>query len=412
MDETIIKAFAQVLDDVGNGRIKPSTAKSKIATILNGKSPEEMLCDLNTYVMKLPGKEKGKVVVIAIMALLQFDQGSGPALAKEIRAQNYPLAGPLYGGLTMLLSGRIPSFTVQLSVLDRNTKNAYAEIMRWNDVYYWQYIELYLTAKLLNDLDPCYFERLAMGDPNGILLLSMAQGRLPISPSDILLKKLLESSDPFHPNFALAFYAQPISMLCDKAKWEKPKQGDIRKLNEYVGRCVTAIQLCNPSLRAELLTNYLLVHPRAVPDDFARQLVGHELQAEFTHQITKSGKIRTIQRLGAVAYVIAKTPACDEHGHRISKKPVAEAMLSVLVRFVRERTGIYIADSHWLEDAKMVLYLLTTQQRSRFKRFLDNFDSTLMISPLDQLVRYKLYWEDDQCHQIIQGLQNCLSYFL
>lgn len=411
MDETIIKAFAQVLDDVGNRRINSSTAKSKIATILNGKSLEETLCDLNTYVMKLPGKEKEKVVIIAIMALLRFDLDSGPALVKEIHERSYQLAGPLYGGLAMLLSGRVPGFTFQFSVLNRDAKNAYAEIMRWNGDYFWPHIELYRTAKLLNDLDPCRFEQLAQKDPNGVLLLSMVQWDLSLSPSDILLKKLLESSDPFHPNFALAFYTQPISMLCDKAKWEKPKRGDIRKLNEYVGRCLTAIQLCNPSLRAELLTNYLLVHPRAVPDDFARQLVGYELQAEFAHQIAKPGKIRTIQGLGAVAYVIAKTPACDEHGHRISKKPLAEAMLSVLARFVRERTGIYIADSRWLEDAKMVLYLLTTQQRSRFKRLLDNFDSTLMISPLDKLVRYKLYLEDNQCHQIIQGLQNCLSYF-
>lgn len=411
MDNAVVAVLAQVLDDYGNQRIDSDVAKSKIANILPCKSLAEVLQELDTYVSTLPGNEKGKAVLIVIMALLRLDLHSGPALAQEIQVQNYKLAGHLYGGLTMLLNGRSQNFTFRLSVLNRETKNAYAEIERWNDYFFWPHIDLFLAAKLLHDLDPCRFERLAQEDSSGALLLSMAQGHLPVSPSDALLQKLLESSDPFHPNFALAFYVLPISILCDKVWRKQAKRGDIKKLNGYVDRCLSALESCCPGLRAELLTNYLLVHPWAFPDAFAHQLVGAELQDEFSRQITEPGKIRTIQELGSIAGLIAETPACDEQKHRMTKRPLADAVLSVLIRFVRERTGIYVGDNRWLEDAKAVLRLLTVRQRRRFGCFLDSQDRALMISPLDELVRFDIYLKDTWHHQIIQGLQGCLAHF-
>lgn len=407
MDGAVISALAQVLDDFGNQRIRSDTAKSQIADILSGKSLAEVLRELDTYVLSLPGREKGQAVLIVIMALLRLDLSFGPALAQEIQSREYRLAGPLYGGLTMLLSGRSRNFTFQLSVLHREAKNVYAEIERWNDRFFRPHVDLFLAAELLHRLDPCRFEQLAQEDPSGAILLSMAQGHLPVSPSDGLLKKLLESSDPVHPNFALAFYAQPISILCGRIKANRDGR---KKLNEHVDRCLAALRPCSPGLRAELLTNYLLVYPRACPDAFARQLLGTELQGEFARQITEPGKIRMIQELGCIANLIAKTPACDEQKHRITKRPLTDAVLSVLTRFVQERTGIYAGDNRWLEDAKAVLHLLTVQQKRRFECFLNSQDSTLMISPLDRLVRFDIYLKDIQHHQIIQGLRDCLAH--
>lgn len=406
MDSAVVAALARVLDDFGNQRIDSDTAKSQIANILSGKSPAEVLQELDVYVLNLPGNEKGKAALIVIMALLRLDLNSGPALAQEIQSREYKLAGHLYGGLTMLLNGRSRDFTFQLSVLDREAKNVYAEIEQWNGRFFWPHVHLFLTVKLLHRLDPCRFERLTQEDPSGAILLSMAQGHLPVSPSDVLLKKLLESSDPVHPNFALAFYAQPISILCGKIE---ANRGDRKKLNEHVDRCLTAFRPCSPDLRAKLLTNYLLVYPRACPDAFARQLVGAELQGEFASQITEPGKIRTIRELGSIASLIVKTPACDEQKHRITKRPLADAVLSVLIRFVQERTGIYAGDNRWLEDARAVLHLLTVRQKRRFGCFLNSQDRDLMISPLDKLVRFDIYLKDIQHHKIIQSLQGCLA---
>ena len=410
MDSAVVAALAWVLDDFGNQRIDSDTAKTQIANILSGKSLAEVLQELDVYVLNLSGNEKGKAVLIVIMALLLLDLNSGPALAQEIQSREYRLAGPLYGGLTMLLNGKIRNFTFRLSVLNREAKNAYAEIERWNGGFFWPHVDLFLTAELLHRLDPCRFERLARKDASGVLLLSMAQGHLQVSPSDVLLKKLLESSNPVHPNFALAFYAQPISILCGKVCWKKANRSDIKRLNEYVDRCLTAFRPCSPDLRAKLLTNYLLVYPRTCPDAFARQLVGAELQGEFASQITKPGKIRTIRELGSIASLIVKTPACDEQKHRITKRPLADAVLSVLIRFVQERTGIYAGDNRWLEDAKTVLHLLTVRQKRRFGCFLNSQDRALMISPLDKLVRFDIYLKDIWHHQIIQGLQDCLAH--
>lgn len=407
MDSAVVDALARVLDDFGNQLIDSDTAKNQIAGILPGKSPAEVLQELDTYVLSLSGNEKGKVVLIVIMALIRLDLDSGPVLAQEIQSRGYKLTGYLHGGLTMLLKGKSQHFTFRLSGLHREAKNIYAEIERWNGCFFWPHAHLFLAAELLHRLDPCRFEQLAQEDPGGAILLSMAQRHLPVSPSDVLLKKLMESSNPVHPNFALAFYAQPISILCGKIEVNR---GDRKKLNEHVDRCLAALRSCSPGLRAELLTNYLLVYPRACPDAFARQLVGAELQGEFASQITERGKIRMIQELGCIASLIAKTSACDEQRHRITKRPLADAVLSVLTRFVQERTGIYAGDNHWLEDAKTVLHLLTVRQKRRFECFLNSQDSTLMISPLDKLVRFDIYLKDIQHHQIIQGLQDCLAH--
>lgn len=411
MDSAVVNSLAQVLDDFGNQWIDSDTAKSRIAGILSGKSPAEVLQELDAYVSDIPGSEKGKTVLIVIMAVLRRSLDSGPTLAQEINDRGYTLAGYLYGGLAMLLKGKSQTFTFRLSALDRETKNAYAEICQWNDRFFWPHIDLFMAAKLLYRLAPHRFEQLALEDPNGVLLLNMAQGHLSIFPSEALLQKLLESSEPFHPNFALAFYTQPILALYNKNWNKQEKRGDIKKLNGHVARVLTALDQCSPSLRAELLTNYLLVHPWAFPNAFARQLVGAKLQGGFSRQITAPGKIRTIHELGSIASLIAETPACDEQKHRITKRPLVDAVRNVLIRFVQERTGIYVGDSRWPEDAKAVLRLLTARQRRRFGRFLDSQDRTLMISPLDELVRFDIYLKDTWHHQIIQGLQGCLANF-
>lgn len=415
MDSTIVGALARVLDDVGNQRIDSDTAKSEIATILSGKSLADVLQKLDTYVLTRSdnrGIRKEQAVLIVIMALLRLDLNFDSALVQEIQTCNYKLAGPLYGGLAMLLKGKSRHFSFQLSVLNRETKNAYKEIEQWNDRFFWPHINLFLTAKLLHSLDPKRFERLVQEDPNCILLLSMAQGHLPISPSDDLLQKLLESRDPLHPQFALAFYVLPILMLYSKNQCKKPKPDDIKKLSKDVDRCLAALKPCSLSLRTELLTNYLLVHPKTVPSAFARQLVGSELQAEFARKITEPGKIQTIRELSFIASTIAETPACNEQKHRITKKPLKAAVLNVLIRFIRERTGIYVDNQHpyWLKDTEKVLRLLTKKQKRCFKNFLDSQDRTLMINPLDRLVRFSIYSKDVRQHEIIQSLQECLAH--
>lgn len=409
MDGAVVNSLGRILDDLGNQRIDSDTAKGQIAGILAGKSPVETLQELDAFVSTISGNDKGKAVLTVLMALMRLDLNSGPALAQEINDRGYQLAGHLYGGLTMLLKGDSQSFAFQLSALNRETKNPLAEINRWNDRYFHPHIHLFLTAELLHRLNPGRFEQLALDDPNGILLLSMAQWRLPVSPSDGLLQALLKSSDPFHPNFALAFYTQPISILCDKVWNKQAKRGDIKRLNGHVNRCLAALEQCSPSLRAELLTNYLLDHLWAPPTAFARQLVGAELQGEFARQITEPGKIRTIRELGSVANLIAKTPACNGQKRRISKKPLADAVLSALTRFVRDRTGIYAGDDRWLGSAEAALQLLPARQRERFGRFLDAQDAELMVSPLDRLVRFDIYLKDARQHDIIQGLRGCLA---
>lgn len=409
MDSAVVAALAQVLDDCGNQRINSGTAKSKVAAILYRKSPTEVLQELDTYVSTRPGNEKGKVVLIVIMALLRLNLDSGPVLIQEIEREKYELAGHLYGGLAMLLNRRSSNFTFRFSLLNPEAKNIYAEIERWNDHFFWPHIELFQTIDLLRHLDSSRFEQLAFADPNGIILLSMVQGYLSALPSDALLKQLLASSNRFHPNFAFAFYAQPILLLCNKIQRKEAKRGDIKKLNGHIDRCLTALEPCSPGLQAELLTNYLLVNLWTIPDAFARQLIGAELQDEFARQITKPGKIRTIQELGAIANLIDRTPAYDGKKRRITKRPLADAVMSVLIQFIQERTGIYAGDNHWLKNAEAILHLLTVCQRKYLGRFLDSQDRALMVSPLDELVRFEIYLKDIRHHQIIQSLQTCLS---
>lgn len=406
MDGAAVAALAQVIDDKENQRINAVTAKRKISAILHRKSVKRVVQELNEYVALLPAKEKGQAVLIVIMALLRLVSNPVPILAQEI--QKYPLAELLHGGLAMLLSGRNQSFSFRLTWMHRSSENIYEIIKNWEGDYFWNYSEVFLAAKLLYEIQPDRLERLALEDKSGVILLSMVHCYLNVRPSDTLLQKLLQSTDPLHPNFALAFYTGSVSFLCDKVGRGTVKRKEIKELRTGIGRCLAAFDVCSPKLRTELLTNYVLVHQNAFPEAFARQLVGEELQEEFVYQITESGKVRTIRELAFIARLIAETPACNREGHRISKKPLSDAVLRVLMRLIQARR-IYPGDAQWQNDIETVLQALTVRQRERLRRFLKDQDKRLMVGALDQLVRYRIYLEDIQQHQVLQGIQDRLK---
>ena len=408
MDKLTVKELALIIDDEWNQRIDSTIAKKEIAAKLHHRSEKRILRELIEYVSTLEGKTKGKDTLVVIMALLRLNLDMVPVLAQEIKNQGYPLAGPLYGGLFTLLCGKSKNFSFQFTLMEQNVKNPYKEIERWESGYFWNCIEMFMAVRLLYDIQPEQFEKLILEDKSRVILLSMVHEHINITPSNALLQKLLQSADRIHHNFALAFYTQPITSLCIQNQRNPLSRRDKKALNEYINYFMVSLDAYSSELRAELLTNYLLVHQFAVPEVFARQLVGSELQKDFVNQITEPGKVRTIRDLALVARLITEIPACNREKHRISKKALLDAVLSVLIQFIQKRDGIYSLDLQQQSDIKTVVQSLTAKQRKLLGKFLEKQDKLLMVSELDRLVRNQIYLEDYRQHEIIQSVQSFL----
>ncbi len=408
MDRFTVTALTQVIDDRGNQRIDSTIAKKKITAILHRRSVKRVLRDLNEYVSTLEGNAKGQTVLVVIMALLRLDLDAVPVLAQEIQDQGYLFKGSLYGGLFKLLCGNSDTFSFQLTWMEQNIKNPYERIEWWADDYFWNHIEMFMAVRLLYDIQPELFEKLVLEDKSRVILRSMAHGHMDIRPTDVLLQKLLKSEDRIHHNFALAFYTQSITNACTQMQNKALNRIRQKELKQSINHFMISLDTCSIELRAELLTNYLLVHQYAFPEAFARELVGAELQTEFAHQITGSGKVRSIHDLAFVAKLIMKVPACNQEKRRISKKLLLDAVLYVFMQFIQGRNGIYILEMQQQNDIKTVIQSLTVKQKKHFGQFLEKQDKLLMVSALDKLVRYQIYLEDFRQHEIIQCIQSFL----
>ena len=158
-----------------------------------------------------------------------------------------------------------------------------------------------------------------------------------------------------------------------------------------------------------MITSYLLVYRNAYPASFPRALVGSKLQDAFIYQICESGKVQSLSDIAFIAALISETPALNQKKERISKQKLRQAILTVLMNCIRNRTGIYRCHNETRTSFKTIFQVLTTAQKNSLRRFLIKEDRTLMADKLDELVRHKIYLKDYHQHEIIQEILSVLG---
>jgi len=410
MDSNIIKELSLIVTDCLNDKIAFKDYRKKINAILHNKSISTVFGELNTYNQNHK-KEKNISTIIVTMALYMRDLDAQEIIKNEIIKFN--MAGMLYGGLCKMLCGDSSIFKKDADLGDNSFNNKYEFLNR-----HLAYSELRLTVLLktvetLHIVDKFKFDLLAYSDKTKLILLSMAGFRLNVKPSDELLVRLITDGDDLNQNIALYFITVKLNILLNQYYNVKEKLADKRKrmkeLDCELDKINGFISQCDSKTRVSLLFNYFLQHHRSYPVYFARILVDKEHQEYFCEQIKSSGKIRSLRELEIVANLIAITPSLDDRKKRVSKSSLYSAITDVIIKFIDERKGIYMWDNGQNEYFLNVCKNLPKSCLRRIFSFAKKKQSILMCGPLDEMVRFKIFLDDNRQNEIIQGILNVIN---
>lgn len=413
LDGEIVKKLSQVLDDHLNERAKRLDAKQKINSILHNKKITTVIRELSDYIPTLSGKEKNIATVIVIMAVLRRNLDSILEVKDAVVLNG--LGGHLYGGLFTLLAGHSERLSIKVKLNDSFFQNKYDFITRFVDFNYWDYIELFQSAKLLSLVDPQIFEKLALIDQTKLILLNMASYHLDVEPSKELINKLLEDEDELKQNIGFLFITRSISRCLidiDYIKRSEKLEGyhgkSLRSVHRVMkmalNQCYTFLKDCDKQTQAALLTNFLLVHQTIYPIAFARELVCSELQDEFIYQISNTGKVKTLKDLAFLTVLISETPAINEKKKRISKNKLYGAIVNMIISFIDEQKGIYVWDEQQSKYIEFICQRLPARCIRKLKTYLNGKDKSLMYTKLDEMIRFHIYLEDKRQHEVISGI--------
>lgn len=413
LDKDSLSKLSLLISDSINKVGDRNILKRKINGILHNKSVKNVVRELYKYLSAINGQEKNSAVIITIMALLRRDLDCGEEIAKYV--SDYSLTGCLYGGLYKLLSGDSKNFFLRVKLNDCSFENKFEYIHRFPDFHYYELIVLFESAKVLSLSDIKKFEQLALADRSNLILLNMVTHRLNVKPSDELIIKLLQEKDELRQNIAFSFITDKITLninrICDinrsKANGLYTSQ-NIREvkndLKNEMKRCSNFLEQCDKETRASLLLNYILVHQNSVPIVFAYDLMSESLQEQFIKQITETKKIKLLKDVYFLVDLIYHTPALNENHRRISKLNLYAAITDILIRFIKDGSGIYGWDATQKSYIENICQKLPPKFIRKLKSFLINKKHTLMCTQFDSLVRFDIYIKDKRTCDIIDGI--------
>lgn len=413
MDEKTIKVLSQIIDERFNKRAMSMDSKKRINSTLHNKSISTVIRELRNYTYHLSGRYKNISTVIVVMSLLRRSLDSILKVKDAVVCNE--LEGQLFGGLFIFLTGNSSSLAIDIKLNDFHFENKYEFITRFSDFQYWDYIELFLAAKLLSMIDPHKFEKLALEDRTKLILLNMASHNMDVLPSKELISKLLNDDDELKQNIGFYFANRSIlKCISDIDHMKRSEKNGVvggtshREIrndrNTAINECCVFLENCNERKQAALLTNFLLVHQTTYPIAFARKLLSSDFQESFIYQIRNTGKIKTLQDLAFITNLISITPALNKEKKRISKYVLYIEIINIILNFVDNKKGIY----GWNEQQSIYMDLICQRLPVRcikkLRFYLSVKDKSLMYNKLDEMIRFQIYLEDSRQHEIISGI--------
>ncbi len=413
-DKKKIYNLSVILSDSLNLNIRSEIARKKINGVLHNSSINTVMKDLAEYLKIISGKDKNKVVLLVVMALLRRNLDCAVDISVQIKKHN--LTGCLYGGLYTMLSGDSESFSLKYEINDKMFKNKYEFLNRYYDYDYCNNILIFESVKILHQLDENMFDKLALNDKSKLILLNMISYRLNIRPSDELIHKLLKSDNDLNQNIGLSFITDVLtSSIKDISDIEYSKSNglpitkDIKEIENTikteVEKCCDFLKSCNKEKISSLMFNYILVHQSRYPIIFAYKLMSSEFRSEFIKQINSSGKIKVLKDMCFVINLISNTPALNNKKRRISKEDLYFAITQLLITFIEE-DRIYSLENYYLEYIQYICEHLPSKCIKKLCTYLKWKRNSLMYEKIDRLVRFKIYIKDKKMADIIDAILN------
>lgn len=133
------------------------------------------------------------------------------------------------------------------------------------------------------------------------------------------------------------------------------------------------------------------------------------LQEALIFEITSSDKITNLSKLCTIAYLIHDFPCRDNNGVRIKKDKLYVAIVLVLKKFIVEKKGIYSWDISQEMIFRNICKVIPQRYLKQLYKFLKKQSKKLMVSKLDEMVRFSIYLEDKRRCDIYQGMMDVID---
>lgn len=254
-------------------------------------------------------------------------------------------------------------------------------------------------------------------DTTRLILLDCFSNCSDTGLSDDLIRRLMTEGDELQAN--IGFYNAVSDVKRDIRDYAQlkitprlPETKSKRRINAdmkaHLERLDSFLQCCSRRRRASLLTNYILSE-REYPLQFGDWLMSAELQEELVYEITASEKIKHLGSLTVMAQLIHDFPCRAADGGRGRKESGYTAVLVVLKEFLQKKQGIYMWDDKQEILFRKICKVLPEKYLRRLGTVLNKTESQLMVSELDELVRFSIYHEDKKRLNICQGMRRVMA---
>lgn len=409
LDLKTIHELSLVINDYTKRYLDHNSARKKTNGVLHNQSTENVIKSFYDLIKDTSGNGRNRATLIVVMGLLLRNSYDYTLIQTSV--QENKLGNCLYGGLSILLSGKSDTFNVRCKLAHESFNNKYKYLLRFQDFCYWDYYLLFKSAELLYSIDKEKFEKLVLKDNTQLLLLNMTSLNLVAEPSDKLIKQLLSSKDDLQRNIGLCFISRKLTTAVNEygnyyrcKKIGLPISSDEKDLHEELdfecSKFLSYINGCEKIVKAELLFNYFMTNLIIYPNIVLEELMNSELQIEFAKQIRDTGKVKTLREICYITQAIKNTCARNENNKRISKMNLFMAITELLISFFENRK-IYAWDDKEANFMENICECLPVRCISKFRKYLTQKKHTLFCEEIDRLVRFKLYLQDKKQNDII-----------
>lgn len=326
----------------------------------------------------------------------------------------------LYGALCIFFGGKSSTLHLKIELTDSQFPNRYDYLTRFFGQFTDRTIrEVLYAVKILALSDQTKFEELAFKDSTRLILLNMASFQLNEFPSDALIMKLLRDGDELQANIGFYFAVWDITRdVHDCTQLRKnpasPYTKTKRQINKNIKNHLEAFynfyDCCSINRKASLLVNYILSE-KEYPVQFGYWLMEATLQDALIFEITSSNKITNLDKLCKIAHLIHDFPCRDNNGVRIKKDKLYAAVVIVFKNFILEKKGIYSWDTSQENIFRNICKVMPQRYSKQLYNFLERKSKELMVSELDEMVRFSIYIEDKRRWDIYQGMMNVIDSF-
>lgn len=408
-----IKNLAEALQYGENAK----DSKAQINKVLGNKSCVTIIKEFKNLMPELQNKNRNKGLLIVILSILYKNIGLMHKLQKVLTIEG--LIPNLYGALCIFFSGKNSTFHLEVNLTDSQFPNRYDYLTRFSGQFAEQQKiqEILYAVKILAMSDKAKFEELAFKDNTRLILLNMTSFQLNEFPSDTLIRRLLRNGDELQANIGFYFAVWDITTdghdyaqlrLNPNSPYTKTKRQINKNLKCHLETFYNLYNCCSTERKASLLVNYILSE-RKYPRAFGYWLMESTLQEALIFEITESNKITNLDKLCTIAHLIHDFPCKDNNGVRIKKDKLYVAVLIVLKSFILEKKGIYSWDTSQETVFRNICKVMPQRYLKQLYKLLEKESKNLMVSKLDEMVRFSIYLKDKRHWNICQGMMGVIN---